>query len=35
MAPPIADYTRITIGTEAENDRLLATLRELLETRGS
>jgi histidinol-phosphate aminotransferase len=35
MPPPIADYTRITIGTEAENDRLLATVRELLETRGS
>jgi histidinol-phosphate aminotransferase len=35
MPPPITDYTRITIGTEAENDRLLATVRELLETRGS
>ena len=30
MPPPIADYTRITIGTDAENDRLLATVRELL-----
>jgi len=27
--PPIQDYLRITVGTEAENDRLLATLREL------
>lgn len=35
MPPPIADYTRITIGTEAENDRLLATVRELLQTRGA
>lgn len=30
MAPPIEAWLRITIGTVAENDRLLATLRELL-----
>lgn len=31
--PPIDDWLRITIGTEAENDRLLTTLRDLLEVR--
>ncbi|HEX5660243.1 MAG TPA: aminotransferase class I/II-fold pyridoxal phosphate-dependent enzyme, partial [Polyangiales bacterium] len=29
MPPPIADWLRITIGSEAENDRLLTTMREL------
>ena len=33
MPPPIAEWVRITIGTEAENDRLLAVLRTLLETK--
>jgi histidinol-phosphate aminotransferase len=32
--PPIQEWLRITLGTEAENDRLLATVRELREVRG-
>jgi histidinol-phosphate aminotransferase len=32
--PPIADAIRITIGSVAENDRLLATLREVLEAQS-
>jgi histidinol-phosphate aminotransferase len=35
MPQPIADWLRVTIGTEAENDRLLATMRELVEPRGT
>jgi histidinol-phosphate aminotransferase len=35
MPAPIADWLRITIGSEAENDRLLATMGELLEPRGT
>jgi histidinol-phosphate aminotransferase len=35
MPAPIADWLRITIGSEAENDRLLATMRERLEPRGT
>ena len=34
MPPPIQDWIRITIGTEAENDRLLQTVGELLASAG-
>jgi histidinol-phosphate/aromatic aminotransferase/cobyric acid decarboxylase-like protein len=31
MPPPIGNFCRITIGLTAENDRLIQTVRELLE----
>lgn len=34
MPPPIEDWLRITVGTEAENDRLLQTVRALSQPAG-